>query len=577
MLMMLALAASANPPWAAPDRSVPLSNPGFEEVGEGAVDAFTRNGLVRPEGATILGLPVGWHVYQWGSPQESRFAVAVQKGSGHSGESGLRAENLEASAKGGVYTHVKLEAGTYELSVWARAPEGQTARVAVYLGTAYSPPMKVGDEWQHLVLQNALGEATDRAEINLQNASGAAGVVWLDDVALRRVPGVRYELTPDTRPERPRTLLFSPMNANYLRETAAQWGERGFRGFLFDGVMASWPSDVWAVDGDPASRGEDDKLLQEVRACNDECRRHGIDSNFVKVAFYDELPDWFDDAAWAKLTENFRQGTRFAKLSGCAGMAIDTEYIAQQYNPGWEGYAKAPRPLPELKAKVRERWRTVIAAMLTEYPQMVLLTLPEGMLYYGELYWDLFTGMLQACADADAPGGLHLMTEGTYHMTAAAALARYPERVDTTIAEECPAPLVAYWRSRCSVALGVWPLGYYRAINDAAGKFVGWAGKKETSGDKVIGSYADKSEWYPVSKFGEQMAGVSTFCPKYNWVYGHGAVFWQWTEPELAKYQQCAHKSASNATLPTVPNLAEYFAVLAKPMTVVRRAEGLPE
>jgi len=40
------------------------------------------------------------------------------------------------------------------------------------------------------------------------------------------------------------------------------------------------------VDGDPQSRDEQDKLLGEVRACNDECRRQGIDANFVKVAFH---------------------------------------------------------------------------------------------------------------------------------------------------------------------------------------------------------------------------------------------------------------------------------------------------
>jgi len=371
-----------------------------------------------------------------------------------------------------------------------------------------------------------------------------------------------------TRTQRPRTLLFSPINVNYLRDTAREWADRGFRGFLFDGVMASCVSDVWAVDGDPASRGDGDRLLAEVRACNDQCRRCGIDSNFVKVAFYEELPDWFDDAAWATVTGNLREGARFARLSGCAGVAIDTEYVAQQYAPGWEGYRKTPHPLPELKAKIQARWRTVVAAMLEQYPDMVLLTLPEGMLHYGELYMDILSGMLQACAGAGAPGGLHVMTEGTYHLTDPAALASYPDRVSAAVADDCPAPVVRYWRQRCSVAMGVWPLGYYREITGPDGKFLGWTGKKDVFGDKIVGSYADKSEWYSAAEFAEQMAGVNSFCPRYNWVYGHGDVFWQWTDEQLKTYRQGVHKSVGNATLPTVKNLAEYFAAIANPKLI---------
>jgi hypothetical protein len=430
----------------------------------------------------------------------------------------------------------------------------------------------VTDKWTRLVFENTLGTPAERAEIDLQNASDKASSVWLDDAELRLVSRARFELVPDTRESRPRTLLFSPMNVNHLRDTAKDWAACGFRGFLFDGIMRSWPSDVWAVDGDGKSRGGDDALLKEVKACNEECRRYNIDSNFVKVALYDELPDWFDDKVWEKLTENFRQGAHFARISGCAGMAIDTEYVDRQYDPDWEGYKKNPRDLKELRAKVRERWRAVVAAMLKEYPDMVLLTLPEGMLFYGCLYIEIFTGMLQACAEANAPGGLHVMTERTYHTTSAAALARYPAKVAAMIEQECSKPLANYWRQRCSVVMGAWPLGYYRAINDGNGKFLGWGGKKEVFGDKIIGSYADKSEWYPPSEFKEQMAGLNTFCPRYNWIYGHGEVFWQWTEAELERYQRCAHKSRINATLPTILNLADYLDIIARPMLVVRKA-----
>ncbi len=556
---------------AAPGDRVPLPNASFERGGKGGVDSSAKAGLASPGGAALLGLPDGWNAYQWGNPADSRFAVAVEKGAGRRGSNALRAHNLDPSALAGVYTHVSLAARTYRLTVWARAEKGQWGKGRAYLANTYSRPFRVGDRWTRLVVETTLSQPLERAEVNVQNATGRVGVLWFDDLVIEEVPTARYDLVPDTRPQRPRMLLFSPMNVNYLRDTAAEWAQRGLRGFLFDGIMASWPSDVWATDGDATTRGEDDALFREVRACNQECRKYGIDSNFVKVAFYDELPDWFDDAAWARLTANFREGARFARLSGCAGVAIDTEYIAQQYSPEWPGYQKAPRPLPELKAKVRERWRHVVSTMLREYPEMVLLTLPEGMLYYGELWGELFLGMLEACAEAKAPGGLHVMTEGTYHLTNRIALAKYPAQVTAFITEECPKRVRDYWQRRCSVVLGIWPLGYYRAITDEKGEFLGWSGKEATFGNKIVGSYADKSEWYPVADFREQVAGVNTFSPRYAWIYGHGAVLWQWTEEQARKYGACAHKAAGNATLPTVLNLSEYFEILARPLRVVKR------
>jgi len=556
-----------------PAAAVLLPNPGFEQAGKGGVDRFANTGYAAPQGPQYLGAPDGWSIYQWGSPMESRYNVTVESGVSHSGASSLRAQNVDNTARGGVYAHPKLEEGTYELSVWTKAEPGKIGKIAIYLASAYSRPFKVKDEWTRIVFSNVVSEPVDAAEINIQNTSGIDTVIWFDDIELRRVSTAKYMLVPDTRETRPRTLLFSPMNINYLRDTAKMWGERGFGGFLFDGVMWDSASDVWAADADAKSRGEDDKLLQELKSCNAECRKYGIDSNFVKVAFYTELPDWFDDAAWEKITENYRQGARFAKMSGCAGVAIDTEYMARQYEPGWEGYQKNPHDLPVLKAKIRDRWLAITEGMLREFPDMVLLTLPEGMLYYGELYFDVFTGMLEGMAEANAPGGLHLMTEGTYQMRDVGGLAVFPEQLNAVITEESAERPAEYWRERCSVVMGVWPLGYYRAINDENGKFIDWSGKEEVFGNEIVGSYADKSEWYPPEEFNAQMAGVNTFCPRYNWIYGHGNVFFQWTEEQMAKYKQGAHQSFGNALLPTAKNLDAYLAIIAKPMRVVKEIE----
>jgi len=534
----------------------------FAQEGEGPAEA--------PWVPYLLDRFTRWHPYQWGT-SESAFRVTVHKGAGLDGSAALRARNLDPAARAGAYTHLPLEAGRYRLTVWARAAEGESARARVYLASAYSWPFWLSEEWRQLSFTHLVAEPIERAEINIQNMSGAANSVWFDEVSLERLPVLGYELVPDTRESRPGTLAFCAINVNYLRESAPMWAERGFRGFLLGGIMPSWISDVWATDGDPGTRHGNDALLREVRACNRACRKAGIDCNFLKVAFYDELPHPFDEAAWERLTENFRQGARFARMAHCAGVAIDTEYVSYQYEPSWEGYGDARDDLPALKAAIRCRWRDVVGAMLAEYPRMVLVTLPEGMFYYGELYADVFTGMLEACAERDAPGGLHLLTEGTYHLTDPLALSEYPAHVQEAVAQACSEFLLDYWRRRCSVAMGAWPLGYYRAVYDEDGNFLGYSGKEGTFGDEIVGSYADKSEWYGPEEFGRQMAGLNTFCPRYNWIYMHGTSWWQNTAEEIARYQQCAHKMIGNAALPTVENLQAYCECVADPMVILLR------
>ena len=250
---LLAVTAAVALPLAAALRGAPgpvavsLPNASFEQAGKGRVDSYTKAGVVAPVGESFFGLPDGWSAYQWGAPRESRFRVAVEMGAGHSGAAGLRLENLDATAKGGVYTHPTLEAGTYELAIWARTPPGTTARLAMYLASAYSPPQKVTESWTRLSFENVVDRPLDRAEINVQNASGEPSVIWVDDVQLLRLRAHRFELVPDTRLERPRTLLFSPMNITYLRDTARP-GPGTLRGFLRPGDV-ELVSDVWAADG----------------------------------------------------------------------------------------------------------------------------------------------------------------------------------------------------------------------------------------------------------------------------------------------------------------------------------------
>jgi len=544
--------------YAAPDNQNLLPNGNFEKP----APAFN---------SPLADVPEDWKAYEWGAGNNP-FQITRRAGTGKNGGVAVLAQNKSPLSKAGIYTHVPLKDNTYEFSVWAKTEKGQTAKVQLYLASAYSPVFTIGDEWQLIKFTNFViaNDGTGQgAEISIQNVSGRQSTVWFSDASLRPSHEVPYKMIPDTRLNRPRTLMLSSINVNYLRDTASDWAARGFGGFMLTGVMTSQDDNPWGADGDPATQGEADAMLKAFRDCNVVCKKAGIDSNFLYVGLRNQLPDPFDDAAWQKLTENFRQGARFAKLSGCVGISLDTEYVSRQYQPTWPGYAKNPHPLPELKAKFKQRWNDITAAMLQEYPDMVLTILPEGIMNYGELYQDLFTGIISAMAKSQAPGGVHVMTEATYHMISISTLSDYAQSVQQKTQSVLPSDLLPYWKKYCSIALGAWPLGYYRPIMKD-GKRIGWSGKEETFGDKIVGSYADKSAWYSPEIFKIQMAGLNTFSPRYNWIYSHGDVFWQWTEAEKKHYEGMISNRIGTVLLPVAPNLNEYFNVLAHPQLAIQ-------
>jgi len=357
----------------------------------------------------------------------------------------------------------------------------------------------------------------------------------------------------------PKTLLFSPINPEYLQDNAEKWKATGFDGFLLSGIMSNWADDIWAKDGDSLTRNEDDKTFQRIKKCNEECKKHGITENFIKVAFYKHVPLWTDDAAWKKIYNNFGEAARFAKNSYCRGIALDIEYVSEQYHLDWEGYDYLGYTKTDLREAAIKRGKELIASMLQNYPDMVFLNLPEGITFYGPLAGDFFLGMIQEMAENNAPGGIHLLTESTYDMTSTLGLIHYSQNLESKIFELLDDSSKKYWKEKCSIVPGGWPLGYYRKIVDKNGEFLGYSGKEEKFGNKVVGSYADKSSRFSVEEFRNQYAGLLLSSKKYCWIYGHGATWWQFTEAELKKYGK-----VGNSDLPVDERLDEYKTVLSE-------------
>jgi hypothetical protein len=532
---------------------VGLPNPGFEQVG----------GTIAPEvladAVAANRVPAGWVGMQW-APVSGKFQSGVEPNAGLRGTAALAARNLDATARPGIYTSIGLPPGRYLLTFLVRCQEGKRGLVRAYLGDVYCPPEQVGPGWRRVACERSIRAGLDDGEIRLQNCSRSVTTVWFEDVSLRRLPSRSVALVPDKRRRPPKTLLLSPLPINGLRDDAATWAERGFGGFLLQGIMDDCRDDVWSVDGDPATMGADDAMLQEVQVCSAACRAHEIDT-FLYVPCTSLLPVPLDDENWANVLEGLQQAAMFAARAQCKGVAIDVEGVADQFWPQWNGYDYAGYTKATLRQAARARGQQIARVVFGADPSLELLLMPEGLLEYGPLFGDLFQGIMEQAGEARYKGGVHLLAKGTLDTTNAADLLQYPASIDVAVRTLVNNAAQRYWQKRCSLALGCRPLGYARQITDAVGGFRGWGGRQEIFGDELIGQYADRGPRYPIDAFREQFAAAMTTGTKYVWIDAHGATWWP-GEPMPDTAGMTREEIAKLQARRTVENIEDYYDIV---------------
>ncbi len=253
----------------------------------------------------------------------------------------------------------------------------------------------------------------------------------------------------------PKTILYIPISAKELAAEAGKWARWGFGGFFLNFAHVQWQTNVWALDGDPATIGQNDATFRAVKTANDSSKKYGLE-NFFSVSFSKFLPDWFDDLAWQKITENFRQFALFARETGCTGISLDIEYIYPQYYLKWKGYVYDRHTPEELVQKVRSRMTALYEAMYREFPEMVLITLPQQKLNLGTHF---ITSWIEAAARHNAPGGVHLFGEYSYRRPNTRYVfeeaAVYSQQIMNHLSPEAR----VYFQKKGSVAEGVWMFG----------------------------------------------------------------------------------------------------------------------
>lgn len=305
-------------------------------------------------------------------------------------------------------------------------------------------------------------------------------------------PGLRYGPAPSD--SLPKTLLYS-VTIDELAADAEAWIEHGYGGFFLTGIAGEWSTDLWGLDGAPWTIGESDETFQEAR--NAIAKARGLGADVFLTTAYSHPFEWFNDTAWQWIVHQFRQLAIFARDAGCTGLAIDIEYVWQQYHFVWEGYDYKDYARADLVEKIRERMTSVAAALYDEFPDMVLLTLPESSMSLGS---HIQAAWIEEAARRNAPGGIHLCTEYTYRRPNARFMMGHAWMNTDLLHRQLSETAFAYWQRSGSIAEGMW----------------------------VFGEDPDDFHGAPpnLAEFRQAFAASLMVGRNYNWIYSHNVRPW---------------------------------------------------
>lgn len=287
----------------------------------------------------------------------------------------------------------------------------------------------------------------------------------------------------------PKTLLYS-VTLDELAADADEWVQYGYGGFFLTGIAGEWSTDIWGVDGAPWTIGASDATLQKAKDAIAKCR--ALDADVFLTTAFSHPFEWFNDTAWQRIEHQFCQLAIFARDSGCTGLAIDIEYVWQQYHFNWEGYDYKGYTREDLVKTIRARMTRVAAAMYDEFPDLVLLTLPESSMSLGS---HIQSAWIEEAARRDAPGGVHLCTEYTYRRPNARFMFGHAWMNTDLLHHRLSKGAFKYWQRTGSISEGIW----------------------------VFGDDPEDYHGAPpnLAEFRQAFASSLMVGRKYNWIYSH--------------------------------------------------------
>ncbi|MCC6144045.1 MAG: hypothetical protein IT368_09580, partial [Candidatus Hydrogenedentes bacterium] len=334
-------------------------------------------------------------------------------------------------------------------------------------------------------------------------------------------------------PDPPHTLFAAAVNAFWAANHPEIWRNLGVDGLLIEGVVFDPMMSIWSMDGDPASFGEKDALLKEVRAAATQLEAAGLLWNFVHCPLDPARPWMADPGLQREAIARFEEIGLFCRLAGVRGIALDMGRQNPMFDLRWDGYPQGEAHAARLKEGAMDFGRHLVRAVIRAFPAAEFVVLADDPVLEGPLWLPMFEGMLEGFGAA-RDLRLHLLVRHTADMQDPAELIAEPERMRRYFAARLSPENYKRWTTQCTWGAGLAPLG-----RDAT--------------FKPIARLAP-----PVYRV--QRAAAKLASGAYLWIESDSQEYWRVNSAEAASYlgllQLGYAPAGQNAEL--LPGLAEY-------------------
>lgn len=257
--------------------------------------------------------------------------------------------------------------------------------------------------------------------------------------------------------EMPLPLLSAPVNATWAAAHIDYWRDKGFRGFIFTGILDGLATDIWSIDGDLQSADEDDLLAREMHPGLTTLNSGGIDRNFLQVPLAPELDFFTGSEAAETAVENLSHAVAFCRITGMRGIAIDTRSTSLFYNYSWDGYDADNVTKGMLDAGAERLGRRIGRAILREMPTADILLVADTYETWSPLWIALIRGITRA-AKPSTEAAIHLMLQGTFPVTEPVALAATVDTAKDVLYAHLDSRDRATWDKRGYFSAGMRPI-----------------------------------------------------------------------------------------------------------------------
>jgi len=271
------------------------------------------------------------------------------------------------------------------------------------------------------------------------------------------------------------TLLDAPINATWAANHGETWREKGFSGFLFQGILddfSLYPSEKETISqtgsitlSDKIIPGDWETLVEEINGAVNRLKSAGINHNFVRLAFAPEAAYFSDKALTDIAIKRMRLAGELCHRTGLCGIAFDTQSQSAIYDYRWDGY---PTDISseKLEQNARDTGKRMMRSFMRACPEGRVLLLTQQFERAAPLWYSLFEGLLESTNGIDNISlNLALYAGGTPQK-----LRYYQERkkhlgrlLQNTISPEA----LSAWEQKCGISFTLEPIHYIKDIPSA--------------------------------------------------------------------------------------------------------------